>query len=103
MIVQMVKRASQKVTAAQEWKERMVAARHILPDGIGQQDVLEKVVELNPSLDKLTNSTRWRNAWLVKVADPEITVAVETAAASFVEVVITKKKRLSRQKIKKVQ
>lgn len=80
-----------------------MTARSDLPDGIGQQDVLERVVDLNPSLDKLTNSNRWRNAWLGKVADPEITVVVERAATHFKEKATDTTKRLSRLKLKKVQ
>jgi len=98
----MGRKTIQTVTASQEWRERMVAARKAIPEGVGQQDVLVWVATQNPELDKLTNATRWRNAWLSRVADPEITVLVEQAAAHFNEKNQASRKRLSRQKLNRV-
>ena len=93
----MVMKVSQKVTAAQEWKQRMRTARHSLPDVVGQQMVLKRVVETNPELDTLTNMTRWKNAWGTKVADPNITKAVEAAAQHFNDLYNPVEKRLQKQ------
>ena len=63
-IREMVRKALQTVTAVQEWRERMMSARKNLPEAIGQQDVINWIATENPELDRLTNATRWRNAWL---------------------------------------
>jgi dimeric dUTPase (all-alpha-NTP-PPase superfamily) len=89
----------QKVTATQEWKNRMIAAKKNIPEGIGQQRVIEAVIALSPDLDSLANSTRWRNAWFIKNSDPEITLLVEKVASSFQDKKKVIRKRLSRQKI----
>ena len=81
----------------------MLAARQELPDGIGQQDVINWISTENPELDRLTNATRWRNAWLGRVADPEITQLVEKAAIHFKAKDKATGDRLKRQKLKKVQ
>jgi hypothetical protein len=94
---------SQKLTAVQDWKNRMSTARSDLPEGIGQQDVLNWITSENPELDRLTNATRWRNAWLKRVADPEITLLVEKASIHFKEKSRIKKERLSRQKLIKIK
>lgn len=99
----MVRKALQTVTAVQEWRQRMATARKNLPDAIGQQDVINWVVTENPDLDRLTNATRWRNAWLGRVADPEITQLVERAAIHFQAKAKETSDRLKRQKLKKVQ
>ncbi|GAB3892267.1 hypothetical protein GCM10028803_04910 [Larkinella knui] len=73
----------QKVTASQDWKNRMNAAKKKLPEGIGQQDVIKELTVLAPHLDTLTNATRWRNAWFMKSADPEFTKLVELIVKSL--------------------
>jgi hypothetical protein len=99
----MVRDKIQTVTAVQEWRERMRAARKNLPEAVGQQDVLAWLVTKNPALDRLIYATRWRNAWNCKNADPEFTILVEAAATHFVEKAKSTSNRLSRQKLKKVQ
>lgn len=99
----MGRKTIQTVTASQEWRERMRSARKEIPEGVGQQDVLVWVATQNPELDRLTNATRWRNAWLNRVADPEFTVLVEQAATHFKEKKETSRKRLSRQKLTRVR
>lgn len=61
----------------------MRVARESLPQSVGQQDVIVFVCETNPELNRLTYATRWRNAWVGRVADPEFTMAVEKAAEHF--------------------
>lgn len=100
--IEMAKKRTQAVTAAQEWKSRMTKARSILTEqGIGQKAVLEKVVELKPELDTLTNTTRWRNAWLCNVADTEIIVVVEQVAEYFNKQAKPTKNRLARMGLQK--
>lgn len=98
----MAKKTLQTVTATQEWRQRMASTRRSLPDAIGQQDVIIWVVTEKPDLDRLTNATRWRNAWLGRVADPEITQLVEKAAVHFNAEAKDTSNRLKRQKLKKV-
>jgi hypothetical protein len=81
----MAKHVRQAVTATQEWKNRMEAVKSKIPEEIGQQDIIERVIVLAPELDTLANATRWRNAWQMKVADPEITMAVERAVEQLEE------------------
>ena len=81
----------------------MMAARKNLPEAIGQQDVINWIAIENPGLDRLTNATRWRNAWLGRVADPEITQLVEKAATYFNAKAKETSDRLKRQKLKKVR
>ncbi|RCR69443.1 hypothetical protein [Larkinella punicea] len=73
----------QKVTSAQYWKNRMAVAKKRFPDEMGQQDIIKAIVELNPTLDKLTNANRWRNAWFLHAGDPEFTELVEKIADSL--------------------
>ncbi|MBO0953257.1 hypothetical protein [Fibrella forsythiae] len=75
----------QKVTASQNWRERMREARASLPEGVGQQDVLVFITAVNSEIDRLIYATRWRNAWSSKVSDPEFTQLVEQAAEHFVQ------------------
>ncbi|MGM9510154.1 hypothetical protein ACS5NO_20635 [Larkinella sp. GY13] len=89
----------QKATAAEEWRNRMRNARSNLPKGIGQQKVIDAVIVIAPHLDSLSNSTRWREAWLCRVADPEITLLVEEVAVSLKDKEKTMRKRLSRHKL----
>ncbi len=89
----------QKASAAEEWRARMRIARDKLPEGIGQQKVIEAVVVKAPHLDSLSNSTRWREAWLCRVADPEITLLVEQVVGLLKDKKKVIRKRLSRQKI----
>lgn len=96
-------KTSPQQSAAQEWRERMSAARADLPEGIGQQPVLEWVVKQCPEIDTLLNISRWRNAWHSRVADPELTKLVEAAAVHFNARDKEQRNRLSRQKIKKVK
>ncbi|QHV97866.1 hypothetical protein [Spirosoma endbachense] len=95
----MERKRRQAVSASQSWKERMQKAKDDRPAGIGQQAIIVKVVEINPSLDRLTLANRWRNAWLVKSADPEITEAVEAAVLHFKSKAQTIRQRLARQKL----
>jgi hypothetical protein len=97
--LQMVRNKLQTVSAAQDWRDRMRAARERLPEGVGQQPVMEYVVGEAPHLDRLTLASRWRNAWLSRVADPEITQLVEKAADHFEDKEQTARKRLRRQKL----
>jgi hypothetical protein len=97
----MVRKKTQAVSAAQDWRDRMAAARKKIPEKIGQQDVVAWVVEQQPDLNKLTNATRWRNAWLSRVADPEITQLVELAADHFSVADSKTSKLLKRQKLVK--
>lgn len=97
--VVMAKKKLQTDTATADWRERMRTARKSLPDGVGQQDVIEWVTMKYPALDRLTVASRWRNAWLARVADPEITQAVEKAAAHFIDEKEATTKRLKRQKL----
>ncbi|GAB3767660.1 hypothetical protein GCM10028818_00870 [Spirosoma horti] len=103
MDLQMVRKALQSVSAAQEWREKMLVARQSLPDGIGQQDVINWVVLQNPELDRLTYATRWKNAWLGRVADPEFTRLVEESVKFFQKQKANQTNRLKRQNLKKVQ
>jgi hypothetical protein len=98
----MGRKTVQAVTAAQEWRERMRKARNEIPAGIGQQDVLIWIVAQQPELDRLTNANRWHNAWLGRVADPEITVLVEQAATHYQTKQKETRQRLSRQKLNRV-
>lgn len=93
----------QRVSAVQDWKSRMATAKGDRPPSIGKQLIIEKVVEYNPELDRLTNSTRWHNAWNLRVADPELTLLVERAVAHFKAKAFDTTKRLRRLKLKKVQ
>ncbi|MBD2700098.1 hypothetical protein IC229_05595 [Spirosoma sp. BT702] len=95
----MVRKASQSVTASQEWKNRMAIARKSLPKGIGQQKVLDWITTQNPSIDRLTFYTRWHNAWLQKAADPEFTQLVEQAVQHFKTEEVSKRNRLRGQKL----
>ncbi|WP_152126104.1 hypothetical protein [Rudanella paleaurantiibacter] len=96
----MAKKRVQAATASGEWRNKMKAARNALPAGIGQQDVLVYISQFFPDLDRLTYATRWRNAWLGRVADPELTTAVEKAAEHYIQLKAKASKRLSRQKMK---
>ena len=80
----------------------MQAAKDALPDGTGQQAVILKVIEYDPSVDSLANSNRWRNAWFGKVSDPDLTELVERAAQFFKEEAAKKRSRLQRQNLKRV-
>jgi hypothetical protein len=102
-IVRMAKKRVQVATAAIDWKGRMKEARKNLPDSIGQQDVIVYVTTHYPDLNKLTLASRWRNAWLGRAADPEITKAVEQAAVYFQTVHTETAERLKRQKLAKPQ
>ena len=99
----MAAKKQQSITATQEWRARMKAARSELPIGIGQQDVLLWITQENPGLDKLTNATRWRNAWLQRVADPEFTVLVEKSVPYFKAKYSDMRNCLARMRLKKVQ
>lgn len=101
MILQMARKALQPVSAAQEWREKMHAARQSLPDEIGQQDVLNWIATQKPELDRLTYATRWRNAWLGRVADPEFTRLVEESVKFFKQQQAEKSQRLKRQNLRK--
>jgi hypothetical protein len=95
----MVRNRLQTVSAAQDWRDRMKVARGRLPEATGQQTVIEYVVGEAPHLDRLTLASRWRNAWLGRVADPEITQLVEKAADHFEVKEQTTRQRLKRQKL----
>ncbi|GAB3803338.1 hypothetical protein GCM10028819_33090 [Spirosoma humi] len=103
MDLQMVRKALQPASAAQEWREKMHIARKSLPEEIGQQDVINWVVSKNPELDRLTYATRWRNAWLGRVADPEFTRLVEESVKFFKQQQAEKTNRLKRQNLKKAK
>ena len=79
----MAMKEARKVSPSQEWKARMRAARQSLPEGVGQQPVLEWVAKQYPELDTIAYLTRWKNAWGMHAADVEITKAVEAAAKHF--------------------
>ncbi|GAB3956641.1 hypothetical protein GCM10028805_47140 [Spirosoma harenae] len=94
----MEKKRKQAVTASDDWKGRMLAAKSELTGlsiKVGQQEVILKVIELNPSLDSLAFANRWRRAWFVNNSDPEITQAVEAAVSFFKEK--AKRNRIRRQ------
>lgn len=95
--------SEQRVSAAQDWKGRMAKAKADRPQSVGRQLIIEKVVEYNPELNRLTYSTRWHNAWNLRVADPELTMLVERAVAHFKAKAFDTTKRLSRLKLKRVQ
>lgn len=100
---QAVRNKAQAVSAAEEWRAKMSTARKALPTGIGQQDVIQYVTEKYPALDSLLFATRWRNAWLGRVADPEITGAVEAAAIHFKARQQETASRLKRQGLNKAK
>lgn len=80
----MAKASFQIVTATHSWRLRMAKARAVLKElNIGQQDVLVWITDQKSTIDRLTYATRWRNAWLGKVADPEFTELVENATNHF--------------------
>lgn len=79
----MVKKTLQTVSASQACRQRMVDAKNQLPATVGQQEVIEFITEQAPHLNKLSNISRWKNAWTARVADPEITELVEKAALHF--------------------
>lgn len=89
-----------RMTAAQDWKQRMIDAKNDRPPGVGKQAIIVKVVEYNPDLDRLTLATRWHNAWNANTADPELTLLVEKAVKYFNEKHNATRNRLSRQKLK---
>ena len=93
----------QRVTATQDWKNRMAVAKRDRPSGIGKQLIIEFVVAMAPQLDSLLLATRWHNAWNLHTADPEITELVERAVQHFKTKKQVTSNRLSRQKLKKVQ
>ena len=95
----MAMKDARKVSPSQEWKARMRAARESLPEGVGQQPVLEWVAERYSELDTIKYLTRWKNAWNMKAADVEITKAVEEAAAHFNREVSKAKPLIARQKL----
>ena len=95
--------AEARLSATQDWKARMAKAKTERPAHVGMQMILQKVVEYNPDIDRLTFATRWHNAWNLRVADIEFTLLVERAVAHYIEKSDTTSKRLSRQKLKKVQ
>lgn len=99
----MVMKTSQPVSATQAMKDRMEVARKSLPDFVGMQMVITRVIELKPELDTLANATRWRNAWQLKVADKEFTEAVESAAKHFNDEYKPAEKRLRKQKLHRPQ
>ena len=90
-----------RITATQDWKDRMAKAKADRPTMIGQQKIIEKVVEFQPDLDRLTLATRWHNAWTLHTADPEITILVERAVAFYKAKAKETSNRLARQKLKK--
>ncbi|MBO0953036.1 hypothetical protein [Fibrella forsythiae] len=73
----------QKVSATQAFKQRMSKAKAKLPEGVGQLAVIRQVVQLKPELDRLTNLVRWKNAYSLHVADPELTELVEAAVETL--------------------
>ncbi|QIP16773.1 hypothetical protein G8759_31110 [Spirosoma aureum] len=95
----MATKRNKVVAAVQEWKDRMSRAKADLPDSVGMQDVILKVIAFNPDLDSLAFATRWRNAWYIKTSDPEITIAVEQATVYFKDKAQKARKRLNRQKL----
>ncbi|MCK8492930.1 hypothetical protein M0L20_13765 [Spirosoma sp. RP8] len=97
----MVKRRVRAVSASQACRQRMLDAKKRLPESVGQQAVMEYVAEKAPELDKLTNATRWHNAWLGRVADPEFTDLVEKAASHFSDKDVETADRLKRFNMKK--
>lgn len=98
----MGRKLTQTITSSQEWRERMRTARNEIPKGVGQQDVLIWITAQKPELDRLTNATRWHNAWVCRVGDPEITTLVEQAAAHFKTTRKETRTRLSRQKLNSI-
>ncbi|MBO0952833.1 hypothetical protein [Fibrella forsythiae] len=73
----------QKITATKACKQRMQQAKAKLPEGVGQLAVIRQVVQLKPELDRLTNLVRWKNAYSLHVADPELTELVEAAVETL--------------------
>lgn len=102
-MAQTLSSTEQRVTATQDWKDRMAKAKADRPSMVGKQMIIEKIVEYQPELDRLTNATRLHNAWTLHTADPEITLLVERAVAFYKEKDKETAKRLSRQKLKKVK
>jgi hypothetical protein len=92
-----------RMTASMDWKARMAKAKEDRPDQVGKQLIIEKVVEYDPEIDRLTNATRWHNAWNLRVADPEITLLVERAVAYYKAKEKGSSNRLNRHKLKTVQ
>ena len=95
----------QTVSATQEWRSRMLAAKGSLPPKTGMKTVLIEVVKLIPTeVNTLLSITRWQNAWKGRVADPEFTQAVENAAAIIADRARQDKKdttnALSRQRLR---
>lgn len=68
-----------KISATEVCKQRMATAKARLPKGVGQLAVIRQVVQIKPELDRLTNLVRWKNAYSLHVADPELTDLVEAA------------------------
>lgn len=95
----MVRKASQRITVSQEWRERMKAARKSLPDAVSHQMVLDWICDTYPDLATLKYATRWRNAWNAKVADSDYTKAVEAAASHFNDEYKPAENRLRRQNL----
>lgn len=73
----------QKVSASRTYKERMKAAKARLPEDVGQLALIQEVVRLEPKVDTLLNWFRWKNAYSLHVADPELTELVEAAAEAL--------------------
>lgn len=77
----------------------MKAAKVSLPDVVTHQMVVDWIADNYPDLNTLKHVTRWRNAWLCKVADSDFTRAVEAAARHFNEEYKPAESRLRRQNL----